>query len=394
MRGSCSVDFTGVSAEVTVDNLAITAPTINPINPVICTGEEAVFYLEGTAGDIVTYRINGGSIETVTIVNYEHPLPDFAIVNVPNVNSNTTLEITNVMRGSCSVDFTGVSAEVTVDNLAITTPSVSTNPFCSGELAVFTISGTSGDMVSYTYTFNDSTGSSNTISNTVEIRPSGTIDVKLRGFISDISLELTNVSSMGCGSAPLFGISAIANVNPSSMPYLTSETPISSGQEAIFTITGTAGDVVTYSGASSGTAIIGTGGTVDVTISGATVDKILNLTNVLSGDCSIELSETATVSILTAPNTNSSTNPTRLRLININSTAFDFSWTANDNFAATEYNVFVNGNFHGKTTDTSYSLTEISIGTTYDISIIPLDAAGNESTPTNIKLIKVWLFSN
>jgi hypothetical protein len=44
-----------------------------------------------------------------------------------------------------------------------------------------------------------------------------------------------------------------------------SNSPICSGADAIFTITGTAGNTVNYTGAASGTAT-GAGGTVNVTV--------------------------------------------------------------------------------------------------------------------------------
>jgi hypothetical protein len=67
---------------------------------------------------------------------------------------------------------------------------------------------------------------------------------------------------------------------------LSSNSPICSGADAIFTITGTAGNTVNYTGAASGTATIGAGGTVNVTVTAVTADTSLNLTNVSNGTCS------------------------------------------------------------------------------------------------------------
>jgi hypothetical protein len=46
-----------------------------------------------------------------------------------------------------------------------------------------------------------------------------------------------------------------------------------------FTITGTAGNTVNYTGAASGTATIGAAGTVNVTVTAVTADTTLNLTS-------------------------------------------------------------------------------------------------------------------
>jgi hypothetical protein len=82
---------------------------------------------------------------------------------------------------------------------------------------------------------------------------------------------------------------------------LSSNSPICSGADAIFTITGTAGNTVNYTGAASGTATIGAGGTVNVTVTAVTADTTLNLTNVSNGTCSRPLSATSTVTVNALP---------------------------------------------------------------------------------------------
>jgi len=80
-------------------------------------------------------------------------------------------------------------------------------------------------------------------------------------------------------------------------PSLSANGPVCSGDDAIFTISGTAGDVVTYTGAVSGNVTIGAGGTVNVTVSGITSDTTLNLTNVSNGTCDLALNMSKTVTV-------------------------------------------------------------------------------------------------
>jgi hypothetical protein len=80
-----------------------------------------------------------------------------------------------------------------------------------------------------------------------------------------------------------------------------SNSPICSGADAIFTITGTAGNTVNYTGAASGTATIGAGGTVNVTVTAVTADTTLNLTSVSNGTCSRPLTATSTVTVNALP---------------------------------------------------------------------------------------------
>ncbi|UMB59997.1 Ig-like domain-containing protein [Lutibacter sp. A80] len=80
---------------------------------------------------------------------------------------------------------------------------------------------------------------------------------------------------------------------------IASNSPVCVGEDAVFTITGTAGDIVTYTVGSGTdqTIEIGTGGTVEVTVSGITADTTLDLTNVNNGDCDLALTINTTVSV-------------------------------------------------------------------------------------------------
>ncbi|HEX8016001.1 MAG TPA: DUF4402 domain-containing protein, partial [Flavobacterium sp.] len=117
--------------------------------------------------------------------------------------------------------------------------------------------------------------------------------------------DLVKQSNLACGPT-----SRVANLCVLTTPTLTSPTPICSGSDAVFTITGTAGNVVTYTGAVSGTATIGSGGTVTVTTLGVSPNTTLNLTNVSNGTCSLAISVTRTVvvnSTAGAPNNTTTT---------------------------------------------------------------------------------------
>ncbi|MBL0013251.1 MAG: hypothetical protein IPP30_05650 [Flavobacterium sp.] len=42
-------------------------PTLTAVSPTICPGEDAVFVISGTAGAIVSYKLNNGTTQTATI---------------------------------------------------------------------------------------------------------------------------------------------------------------------------------------------------------------------------------------------------------------------------------------------------------------------------------------
>ncbi|MCV9934331.1 hypothetical protein OIU80_18790, partial [Flavobacterium sp. LS1R47] len=116
------------------------------------------------------------------------------------------------------------------------------------------------------------------------------------------NLMVTNTSNGGCNSLPAIvtvtGIYSLVTV-----PTLTSLNSICAGSDAIFTITGSTGDLVSYTGAISGTTVIGTAGSVTVTIPSPTSDTTLNLTNSTDGICGqIITGVTKTINIQTVPN--------------------------------------------------------------------------------------------
>jgi hypothetical protein len=82
--------------------------------------------------------------------------------------------------------------------------------------------------------------------------------------------------------------------------HLVLNSPICSGADAIFYYNWNGGNTVNYT-AASGTATIGAGGTVNVTVTAVTADTTLNLTSVSNGTCSRPLTATATVTVNALP---------------------------------------------------------------------------------------------
>ena len=77
----------------------------------------------------------------------------------------------------------------------------------------------------------------------------------------------------------------------------------------------------------------------------------------------------------TAPNV-----PANITASNISGTAFKINWNAvTDDTAVSAYKVFVDGSLIGSTLDLYYTLTGLTISTTYQISLSAKDAADNES---------------
>lgn len=88
------------------------APTLSVINATICSGERAIFQINGTANNVVTYSINGGSDQTVTLST-----AGVATVEVVSSTVLVSIELLNISNG-CSLALSDV-ASVTVQPCSI-----------------------------------------------------------------------------------------------------------------------------------------------------------------------------------------------------------------------------------------------------------------------------------
>jgi PKD repeat protein len=282
------------SVAVTVAALP-TAATLSSNSPV-CPGDDAVFTISGDAGDEVTY--SGAASGTATIGG-----SGTVAVTISGVTIPTTLNLTLVDDGTCTRPLTA-SETVTVNPLPTAATLSSNSPVCAGDDAVFTISGNADDVVTY----------SGSVMGTAIIEAGGTVDVTVSGVTTNTTLNLTLVDDGTCTRLLTASETVTVNASPTAAT-LSSNSPVCSGEDAVFTISGSVNDMVTYSGAASGTATIGAGGTVDITISSVNTNTTLNLTQVSDGTCTRPLtaSETVTVNPLPTISLGSITNPAHLR---------------------------------------------------------------------------------
>lgn len=216
----------------------------------------------------------------------------------PNSFTSTTQDqVFNLAPGTYAVTVTDAnSCTATLTNLVVTSPpainiaTVATNVTC--------FQGTNG-AINATIT-----GGS----------PAFTYQWKKNGVNFATTEDLTNI---GAGTYVLtvtdgnFCQNSTASITITEGPQIVAtvaaaSSAICSGANAVFTITGTAGNVVTYNlnGGSNTTTTIAAGGTATVTVNAATTAQTLNLVSVANVSCSNTLSGTASVTINALPTAN------------------------------------------------------------------------------------------
>jgi gliding motility-associated-like protein len=303
--GTYTVQFT-VTADPTCKPTATL--TINPSgsastsvtsNGTICSGQNAVFTITGTAGNQVTYSGVVGSPASPVTLNGSGS----ATITVSGATTTQTITLNSASNGSCSTTLSGKTATVTVNSNGNSNTTVSGNgPICSGQDAVFTITGTSGDQVTYS-------GVVGNPASPVTLDGSGSATITVSGATSTQTITLNSASNGSCSSA-LSGKTATVTVNNNgnSNTTVSGNGPICSGLDAIFTITGTSGDQVTYSGVVGSPAspvTLDGSGSATITVSGATTTQTITLNSASNGSCSTTLSgKTATVTVNSNGNSN------------------------------------------------------------------------------------------
>lgn len=267
-------------------------PTVSGLtsNTPICLGSDAVFTISGTPNSVVTYSINSGSNQTLTI-----PTSGQATVTITAPSSNVVIALSNVSLNSCSTSLTNTTT-VDVRPVPSVTSLISNTSICSGSNAIFTINGSANATV--TYSVDGGTSSTTTLNG------SGVGTITLSNTTANVSVTLSQINNGACSTSLVNS----ANVTVLALPNvtaLTSNSPICSGSNAIFTITGTANATVSYSlnGEASTNVVLDTSGNYIIPITNATANQSIQLTNVFDGTCNRALTNSATVVVNPFPNT-------------------------------------------------------------------------------------------
>ena len=340
-----------VPANPTVANLTAATP--------VCSGGNAVFTLTGTPNATVTYTINSGAIQTVVL-----DATGTGIVTEIAVTADTTILLSQISLGLCNSTITNTATVVvtpnpTFGNLTATTP------VCSGGDAVFTLSGTPNATV--TYAINSGANQ------TVVLGATGNGTVSITAVTADTTILLSQISLAGCNTTLSNTATVVVSPNPT-FGSLTSNTPICSGANAVFSLTGTANATVTYviNNGANQTVVLSASGNGTVTINAVTADTTILLSQISLAGCTTTISTTATVVV--SPNPTFGNLTATSPVCSGGDAVFTLSGTANGTVAYTINNganqtVVLDGtgnatiSINAITTDTTILLGQINSGT-------------------------------
>ena len=253
----------------------------------VCSGQDAIFNVVGTVNSTITYTVNGGAAATLILDGAGN-----GIITVTGVTVNTNVVLTNMSFSGCSIVLTDNATVVVTPNPNVT--SLTTiSPVCSGLDAVYTILGTPNGVVTYTI--------SGGAPSSITLDAAGVGTVTATGVTVDTILVLIDIVASGCTTI----LTNTETVVVSPVPVLTSLTsngPVCTEDDAIFTIIGTINAIVTYSldgGVTMQTTVLDGSGNGVITISAVTSNQTIELSDILIGSgptaCNLALTDTLTI---------------------------------------------------------------------------------------------------
>lgn len=263
--------------------------------PSICSGNSTVVTFNGTPNAVVTYTVDGGSNQFITLNT-----AGAASVTTPILSANSTYTLTNIDSPVSSSCNQTISGSVTIIVNQPPTASIAQNSsVCLGENGMIQFTGTPNATVFYTI--------NNGASQSTILNSSGVKDVPLLNIVVNTVVTLTEVRTLGInGCSQPLNQSITFTVIPSPTATI-SANPITlcGGETVVLTFTGTPNTQINYTqNGANQTIAIGASGTANVTTSAINSNTIFQLVSsklTQSPFCLKLLSDSVTVSINPTP---------------------------------------------------------------------------------------------
>ncbi|WP_421811668.1 fibronectin type III domain-containing protein [Flagellimonas sp.] len=343
------------------------------------------------------------STDNVGVTNYE-VFQDGA--SIGNTGTSTTFNVTGLTAGT-SYDFT-VFAEDAAGNVSavsntetVNTPSAADTeaPSAVTDLASSNTTSTGTELSWSASTDNVGVTNYEVFQDGASIGNTGTSTTfNVTGLTAGTSYDFTVFAEDAAGN-----VSAVSNTEtvntpsaadteaPSAVTDLASSNTTSTGTELSWSASTDNVGVTNYEVFQDGASIGNTGTSTTFNVTGLTAGTSYDFT-VFAEDAAgnvSAVSNTETVNTPSAADTEAPSAVTDLASSNTTSTGTELSWSAStDNVGVTNYEVFQDGASIGNTgTSTTFNVTGLTAGTSYDFTVFAEDAAGNVSAVSNTETV-------
>jgi hypothetical protein len=276
--GTCTNTVAG-SATVVVNPLL--EATVTAITP-ICSNEAAIFNVTGPNGGVITYNVNGGATAELTL-----DANGVGQISIANATADQTVNLLTVTDGTCTNDVTG-SDTVVINDLLEANITPADTPICSGDAAVFNVTGPANGSVVISVGGTEYTIALDNAGNGTHTEANAT---------ADVTADLVSVSNGTCGNS-VTGTATVAISPLLQSQVLTPTGPICFEDNADFSFTGTPNTTlnITVNGTPQTVAIDGSGAG-SFSVSAATVDQTVVLVSITNGTCTNDVTGTQTVAV-------------------------------------------------------------------------------------------------
>ncbi len=343
------------------------------------------------------------STDNVGVVNYEIFQDG---VSIANTGTTTTFNVTGLSAGT-SYDFTVLAEDAAgnvsaAGNTETVTTSVATDNEAPSAVADLSSSNTTSTGTALSWSAStDNVGVVNyeIFQDGVSIANTGTTTTfNVTGLSAGTSYDFTVLAEDAAGNVSAAGNTetvttsvATDNEAPSAVADLSSSNTTSTGTALSWSASTDNVGVVNYEIFQDGVSIANTGTTTTFNVTGLSAGTSYDFT-VLAEDAAGNVSaagNTETVTTSVATDNEAPSAVADLSSSNTTSTGTALSWSAStDNVGVVNYEVFQDGVSIANTgTTTTFNVTGLSAGTSYDFTVLAEDAAGNVSTAGNTETV-------
>ncbi|APZ47741.1 hypothetical protein BW723_16195 [Polaribacter reichenbachii] len=119
---------------------------------------------------------------------------------------------------------------------------------------------------------------------------------------------------------------------------------------------------------------------VNYTITGLTPNTTYAISVLAKDLASNKSAQSTAINGTTTTDTTSPTVPTNITITNVSGTSFKVNWSAStDDTAVVGYDIYIDSSLNGSTSTTSYTVNNLSLSTTYSVTVLAKDSADNKS---------------